>query len=421
MMTYINRAIEDILKNRFDTSKSVAITGARQVGKTTMTTHMFPKIRRINLKNVVLLNNAKEDPQGFLENFERPLFIDEVQMVPELIGVAKTILDEVSTRSNYLFSGSQKWELMKGLSESLAGMVSILELGTLSLREINNVSFNTPFIPTLDYFKEREKCIKKYNNLWKVIHRGGYPELYEDDPRDWEEYYSSYVKTYIERDVYDITKIRDNNLFYRFMVSVAARTGNMLDYSSISKDIGVSLETIRNWISVLEKTDIIYLLEPYYNSHLSRAIKTPKVYFRDTGLAAYLTSWLTPETLENGAMNGAFFETFVINEIIKSYINQGKDYKKRIYYYRGKDKVKKTQNGIDTFEENEIDLIIEENGVLYPIEIKKTTNPKSEMASAFDVLDKDLSKKRGIGAIICRGDYKLKLRDNLYALPIEYI
>lgn len=420
-MAYINRAIEEVLKNRFETAKSVAITGARQVGKTTMTKHIYSDIRRINLKNVVLYNNAKEDPQGFLENFERPLFIDEVQKVPELIEAAKTILDDVSTRGNYLFSGSQKWELMNGLSESLAGMVSILELGTLSLREINSISFNKPFIPTLEYLSEREKNIKKYDNLWKIIHRGGYPELYEDNPRDWEEYYSSYVSTYIERDVYDIIKIKDHNLFYRFMVSVAARTGNMLDYSSISKDIGVSLETIRNWVSVLEKTDIIYLLEPYYNSHLSRAIKTPKIYFRDTGLAAYLTSWLTPETLENGAMNGAFFETFVINEIIKSYINQGKDYKKRIYYYRGKDKVKKITNGIDSYEENEIDLIIEENGILYPIEIKKTTNPKSEMASAFDVLDKDIDKKRGIGVIICRGDYKLKLRDNLYALPIEYI
>jgi predicted AAA+ superfamily ATPase len=277
-----------------------------------------------------------------------------------------------------------------------------------------------PFIPTLDYFKEREKNLNKYVNLWKIIHRGGYPELYEDSPKDWEDFYSSYDRTYIERDVYDITKIRDYNLFYRFMVSVAARTGNMLDYSSISKDIGVSVETVRNWISVLEKTDIIYLLEPYYNSHLRRAIKTPKVYFRDTGLAPYLTSWLTPETLENGAMNGAFFETFVINEIIKSYINQGKDYRKRIYYYRGKDKVKKTVNGNEMFEEN-VDLIIEENGILYPIEIKKTANPKSEMASAFDVLDKDIDKNRGIGAIICRVDYKLKLRDNLYALPIECI
>ena len=154
MMAYINRAIEDTLKNRFETAKSVAITGARQVGKTTMTKHIYSNIRRINLKNVVLYNNAKEDPQGFLENFERPLFVDEVQMVPELIGAAKTILDDVSTRSNYLFSGSQKWTLMKGLSESLAGMVSILELGTLSLREINDISFNNPFIPSLEYFKE---------------------------------------------------------------------------------------------------------------------------------------------------------------------------------------------------------------------------------------------------------------------------
>ena len=310
---------------------------------------------------------------------------------------------------------------MKGLSESLAGMVSILELGTLSLREIYRISFNKPFIPTLDYIGEREKNIKKYDNLWEIIHKGGYPELYEEDPREWEEYYSSYVSTYIERDVYEITKIKDYNLFYRFMVSVAARTGNMLDYNSISKDIGVSLETVRIWISVLEKTDIIYLLEPYYNSHLTRAIKTPKIYFRDTGLAAYLSSWLTKETLENGAMNGAFFETFVINEIIKSYINNGKDYKKRIYYYRGKDKSKKKVDGQIVFEENEIDLIIEENGVLYPIEIKKTSNPNSDMASAFDVLDKDIDKKRGTGVIICRGDYKLKLRDNLYALPIEYI
>ena len=420
-MPYINRAIQDVLKNRFETAKSVAISGARQVGKTTMTKHIYADIKRINLKNVVLYNNAKEDPQGFLENFERPLFIDEIQKVPELIDAAKDILDNVKTKSNYIFSGSQKWELMKGLSESLAGMVAILELGTLSLREINNISFNIPFIPTLDYINKREKTIKKYENIWEIIHRGGYPELYDENPRDWEEYYSSYVSTYIERDVYEITKIKNYNLFYRFMVSVAARTGNMLDYSSISKDIGVSVETIRSWISVLEKTDIIYLLEPYYNSHLSRAIKTPKIYFRDTGLAAYLTSWLTKETLENGAMNGAFFETFIINEIIKSYINAGKNYKKRIYYYRGKDKAKKKVDGQDIFEENEIDLIIEENGILYPIEIKKTSNPKSDMASAFDVLDKDVDKKRGTGVIICRGEYKLKLRDNLYALPIEYI
>ena len=420
-MAYINRSLEKILVRRFESAKSVAITGARQVGKTTLTKHVYPNVKRINLKNVTLYNNAKEDPQGFLESFDRPLFIDEIQRVPELIDAAKVVLDDVTTRGNYIFSGSQKWGLMKGLSESLAGMVSIMELTPLSLREIYNIKFSDAFIPTNDYISKREKEIVKYDNLWEIIHKGGYPELYESDLREWEEYYSSYVSTYIERDVYEITKVRDFNTFYKFMVSVAARTGNMLDYNSIAKDVEVSVETVRLWISILEKTDIIFLLEPYYNSHLNRAIKTPKVYFRDTGLAAYLTSWLTKETLENGIMNGAFFETFVINEIIKSYINSGREYKNKIYYYRGKDKMKKKINGVTYEEENEIDFIIEENGVLYPIEIKKTTNPKSDMASAFDVLDKDTTKKRGTGVIICRGEYKLKLRDNLYALPIEYI
>ena len=318
-MEYINRAIEGVLQKRFESAKSVAVTGARQVGKTTMTKHVYPEIKRINLKNVALYNNAKNDPQGFLENFQTPLFIDEIQCVPELINSAKDILDNLEIKGNYLFSGSQKWALMKGLSVSLAGSVSILELATLSLREINKVKFNLPFIPTIEYFEKREKSLVKYNDLWNIIHKGGYPELYENNLREFEEFYSSYVSTYIERDVYYITKINDFNTFYRFMVSVAARTGNMLDYKNIANDVGVSLETIRNWISILEKTDIIYLLEPYYNSHLNRAIKTPKVYFKDTGLAAFLTSWLTPETLKNGAMNGAFFETFIINEIIKSY------------------------------------------------------------------------------------------------------
>ncbi len=420
-MKYINRAIENTLKERFISAKTVAISGARQVGKTTMTKHVYPEIKRINMKDIVLYSNAKEDPHGFLSSFKTPLFIDEIQKTPELISVVKTFIDDKPNKSQYLFSGSQKWELMKGLSESLAGMVSILELTTLSLREINNINFNKPFVPSEDYINSREKEIEKYSNIWETIHKGGYPELYDENPRDWEEFYSSYVATYIERDVYELIKIKDYNTFYKFMVSVAARTGNLLDYNNIAKDIGVSSETVKNWITILEKTDIIFLLEPYYNSHLNRALKTPKVYFKDTGLAAYLTSWLSAETLENGAMNGAFFETFIVNEIIKSYTNAGKNYKNRIYYYRGKDKIKKVSNGIATYEESEIDLIIEENGILYPIEIKKTSNPKVDMASAFVVLDKDVSKKRGTGAIICRGEYKLKLRDNLYLLPIEYI
>lgn len=418
-MSYIHRAIEEILLKKSKTSKSIAITGARQVGKTTLTTNLFSGVKRINLKNPSLLISAKNDPQLFLESFERPLFIDEIQKAPELIESAKVILDDVGGKFNYIFSGSQKWELMKGLSDSLSGMVSILELSTLSMREIYCVGTNKHFVPNEEYLSEREKELKKYSNIWKYIHNGMYPELYDDNPRDWEEFYSDYVKTYIERDVYEITKVRDYITFYRFLVSVAARTGNILDYTNISKDVGVSVETVKLWIGILEKTDIIYLLQPYYNSHLNRAIKSPKLYFRDTGLAAYLTSWLTKESLENGAMNGMFFETFVVNEILKSFTNEGKDYRNYVYYYKGKDKKKNKET--DEYEECEIDLIIEENGILYPIEIKKNSNPKSEMTSAFTVLDKDIDKKRGMGAIVCRCDYKIKLRENLYALPIDYI
>lgn len=418
-MAYIRRSIESVFLNRSRTSKSIALTGARQVGKTTLTTNLFPSIKRINMKNPALLIAAKEDPQLFLEGFSRPLFIDEIQQVPELIDSAKVIIDEVGGKFNYVFSGSQKWNLMKGLSESLSGVVSILELPTLSMREIYNIQFNKHFVPAEDYLKEREKYLKKYSNIWKYIHNGMYPELYDDNPREWEEFYSDYVKTYIERDVYEITKVRDYPTFYKFMVSVAARTGNVLDYTNIANDIGISADTVKLWIGILEKTDLISIIYPYANSHLNRAIKSPKIYFKDTGLAAYLTSWLSPETLENGAMSGAFFETFVINEILKSFANEGKDYRNYVHYYRGKDKKRNIENG--QFEECEIDLIIEENGILYPIEIKKNSNPTSLAASSFTILDKDIDKKRGTGGIVCRCENKIKLRDNLYTIPIEYI
>ena len=414
---YIERAIEKELSDRFFTSKAVAVTGARQVGKTTVTRHLFPEIRRINMKDSRLSNAAKEDPFSFLDGFGRPLFIDEVQAAPYLFNDVKVILDELGGKGNYLFSGSQKWELMKGLSESLAGSVSILEMATLSMREIFQVSYNLPFIPTEEYLREREKKLIKYKDVWQYIHNGFYPELYDDTPRRWEVFYRDYIATYMERDVYDILKIRDHTTFYRLLVSVAARTGSMLNYSNIADDIGVDSETVKSWIGVLENTGIVYILQPYYNSHLNRAIKTPKIYFRDTGLAAYLTNWMTKEQLRDGAMNGAFFETFVINEIMKSYINAGKDYSKYLYYYRGKDKKKK---GGESFE-NEIDFIIEDNDVLYPIEIKKNSAVKSDMAAAFPVLDKAIEKRRGPGTIICTSDYKLKLRENLLALPIEYI
>jgi hypothetical protein len=257
----------------------------------------------------------------------------------------------------------------------------------------------------------REENIKPYKNIWEIIHKGSYPELYDID-RDWQEYYSSYVSTYLERDINELIS-GDSLTFTRFLTAVAARTGEMLNYANIANETGVSEPTVKKWISVLERTGIVYLLQPYSQSALKRAIKTPKIYFRDTGLACYLTRWLTADALKCSAVAGSMFETFLVSEILKSYANEGKDYKFNIFYYRGKDK---NANG-----ENEIDLIIEENGIIYPIEIKMTGNPKASMAAANVILDKIPNKTRGMGVILCLIDKKTYLRENLVALPIEYI
>ena len=258
---------------------------------------------------------------------------------------------------------------------------------------------------------EREKEIKAYDDLWETIHKGSYPELY-DIERDWQEFYSSYVSTYLERDINDLIST-DSITFTKFLTAVAARTGEMLNYANVASEIGVSEPTIKTWISILERTGIVYLLQPYSASALNRAIKTPKIYFRDTGLACYLTRWLTADALKHSAVAGNMFETFMVSEILKSYTNEGKDYKYNIFYYRGKDK---KVNG-----ENEIDLIIEEDGVLYPVEIKMSGNPKANMGAANPVLDKVKDKSRGMGVVLCLIDKKTFLQENLVALPIEYI
>lgn len=410
-MAYIQRAITPILKKRISTTKCTLITGARQVGKSTLIKHEFPEYNRVNFDDKLTRLQAKEEPKLFFLNNPCPLFIDEVQKENSILEDIKLKVDESDERGMFILSGSQKLELMKGMSESLAGRVSISELSGLSLREIHGVEFNHHFVPTDDYINLREKEIKPYSNLWEIIHKGSYPELYDID-RDWQEYYSSYVSTYIERDINELISA-DSITFTKFLTVVAARTGEILNYTNIASEVGVSEPTIKNWISILERTGIVYLLQPYSASALNRAIKTPKIYFRDTGLACYLTRWLTADALKCSAVAGNIFETFVVSEILKSYTNEGKDYKFNIFYYRGKDK--------NSSSENEIDLIIEENGVLYPIGIKMSGNPKASMGATNPVLDKITDKSRGLGVILCLIDKKTYLRENLVALPIEYI
>ena len=410
-MAYIKRAISGVLKRRVKTSKCTLVLGARQVGKSTLIKKEFPKYNRTNFDDKLTRLQAKEEPKLFFLNNPCPLFIDEVQKEGSVLEEIKQIVDESDKRGQFILSGSQKLELMKGVSESLAGRVSLCELSGLSLREIYKVDFNKHFIPTDEYIKERENTLKKYEGIWDIIHKGSYPELY-DIERDWQEFYSSYVSTYLERDINELISA-DSLTFTKFLTAVAARTGEMLNYSNIAGDVGVSEPTIKNWISILERTGIVYILQPYSASALARIIKTPKIYFRDTGLACYLTRWLTADALKNSAVAGNMFETFVVSEILKSYSNEGRDYRFNIFYYRGKDK--------NASEENEIDLIIEENGILYPVEIKMSGNPKASMGAANPVLDKIPDKKRGLGVILCLIDRKTYLRENLIALPIEYI
>ena len=421
-MYTIKRHIAPVVERRARNSKAILLTGSRQVGKSTLYKHLFGNVGQVTFDDDLLLAQATDDIGLFLMNNPAPLVIDEVQKCPSIFNKLKIILDNTEEYGNFYLTGSQKLQLMEGISESLAGRISVVELDGLSLREINDIDFNHHFVPSPEYITAREQKLKKYpGDIWTTIHRGSYPELYSNPDREWIDYYQSYVKTYLERDVNKLIKARNHLTFVKFMTAVAARTGQIINYANIADQVGVSEVTIKEWVSILEKSGIIYILKPYTSSVLNRAIKTPKLYFRDTGLCSYLTRWLTPETLKNGAMAGAIFETFVINEILKSYTNEGLDYDFDVFFYNGRDKKKRRSDGGIEEITGEIDLIIQEGEILHPVEIKMSTMPKANMTSEFEVLDAIPDKKRGMGAIICLTDRKLYLRDNLVALPLWYI
>ncbi|MBQ5988048.1 MAG: ATP-binding protein [Oscillospiraceae bacterium] len=360
-MYSIKRNIEPVIERRAKNSKAILLTGPRQVGKSTLFKHLFNGVNQVQVTfdDDLLLLQVTEDPEMFMLNNPPPLMIDEVQKCPAVFNRLKIYLDNTDKCANFFLTDSQKLQLMEEISESLAGRVSIVELDGLS--------------------------------------------------------------TYLERDVNELIKARNHLTFVKFMTAIAARTGQILNYATIADQVGVSEVTIKEWISILEKSGIVYLLKPYTSSVLNRAIKTPKLYFRDTGLCSYLTRWLTPETLKNGAMSGAMFETFVISEILKSYSNEGLEYDFDVFYYNGKDKKKRKTDGSTEAIDGEIDLIIQEGDTLHPVEIKMSAMPKAIMASEFDILDGIPDKKRGMGAIICMHERKLYLRENLVALPFWYI
>jgi len=416
-MNYIQRALETIVRHAAETDKTLLLTGARQVGKSTLLKHLFQDgYRFVSLDDPFLEQQAKTDGGMFLTINQPPIVIDEVQSAPELFRYIKIRCDESDGTGLFCLSGSQPFHLMKGVSETLSGRIRIIELNGLSLREIQNDAFSGRFLPTTEYVTARSRTASPPENIWSVIHRGGYPALQNPDT-DWAAYYGDYVKTYLERDVRELSAVQDLNSFRQFLVAAAARTGQILNYANIAEEIGKDAATVRHWVSLLEASGIVYLLEPFANSALRRAIKTPKLFFRDTGLACYLTRWLTPETLAYGAMSGHIFETFVVSEILKSFANSGLDYRHFVSFYRGYDR----RPGKTTEQENEIDLIIEENGILYPIEIKRNANVTASECSAFQVLDTVANKTRGQGAIVCNCPQPGVLRENVLQIPVWYI
>jgi len=418
---YISRFMDGLLKSAVKTYGAVLVTGPRQVGKSTMIEHVLPGRRYVTLDDPFVEEQAKIDSRTFMQLNPPPVTIDEVQHAPVLFRFIKKTVDEDRRKKGlYCLSGSQPYQLMQGVSESLSGRVRILEMNGLSLREMQGDAFAERVLPTDEYVLSRTRSAKDPGSIWHIIHRGGYPELQNAD-LDWNAYYADYVKTYLERDVRSLKAVHDLTAFRRFMVAAASRTAQVLNYSNIADEIGKDVGTVKSWISILETSGIVYLLQPYASSELKRATRAPKLHFRDMGLVAYLTRWLSPEALACGAMAGPVFESFVVSEILKSFSNAGLEYRDFVSYYRGRDKMRVMKEGVREEVECEIDLVIEENGVLYPIEVKKDSNPKSNDAAAFVVLEKIRGKKRGQGAIVCNCASPVHLRDNLLLLPVWYL
>lgn len=406
---YIKRHAENTVKKLSEMFGAVLVAGPRQVGKTTMLEKLTNGMNMVTLDDPILRASAEEESVTFFKDNPPPVFVDEIQKAPALFEQVKLSLDRSRQKGQFFMCGSQQFKMMKGVSESLAGRIGLVTLLGLSLREAYNVDCDAPFIPTAEYFDKRKQNIAdiSYDDVWNIIHRGSMPELRENPEFDWQMFYAAYVRTYIERDVRELSEISDSVKFTKFMVAAAAATGQLLNVASLARDVGISQPTAERWLSILVASNIVYLLQPYSNSITKRAVKTPKLYFLDTGLAAYLTRWNTPDVLKNGAMAGAFFETFVISEIIKSYYNKGL-LELPLYFYRDKDM-------------NEIDLLIDESGTLYPIEMKKHADPSKKDIEAFGALDNLPNVNRGAGGVVCLYDNLVTLRGEDKIIPIKYL
>ena len=408
---YYPRHIEPVVQRIAKRKPVIVLTGARQVGKSTMLKKVYSTINYITLNSPLVRQSAEENPSLFFEVNKPPIIVDEIQKGAKLFDYIKDIVDKDKLKGQFYLTGSQSLKLMRNVSESLAGRAGIIKMLGISRRELNFAKYREPFKPTAEHMEklEKEQLELDYEKIIEQIHKGFFPELYEfeSDLKDWNDYYSSYFQTYIEKDIRDVLNIRDESAFIKFVKATASLTGNMLNHTTIAEICGKDVKTVKSWLSALESSGLAYLLEPYHNNFNKRLIKSPKLYFLDTGLACWLLGWNTPTQLINGAMWGNIFESFVFSEILKSYYNDG-IVKPPLYYYRDKDK-------------NEIDLIIEDGSTLYPVEIKATSDPKKSMISAFKYLENIPGKNVGTGAVVCLAKKRLPMSDKVWIMPVNLI
>ncbi len=406
---YVKRTLESFIQSATNQFPVILVTGARQVGKTTILRHLCQTTRTyVTLDDPLLLNLAKTEPALFLQRFPSPVLIDEIQYAPELLPYIKMAVDEQREPGRFWLTGSQQFHLMRNASESLAGRVAVVNLLGLSQRELLGHGLTTPpFLPTAEAVRQRNRPEQPLTlkDLYFRIWRGSFPAIATNDAIDRDLFYGSYVQTYLQRDVRDLAHIGDELAFLRFLRAVAARTGQLLNLAELARDADIAPNTAKHWLSILQTANLVYLLEPYHTNLTKRLVKAPKLYFLDTGLVAYLTEWATPETLEAGALSGAIFETWVVTELLKSYWHNGR--RAPFYFYRDKD-------------QREIDLLILQNDLIYPLEIKKTASPGKDDLRHFRTLER-LGLTVGEGGIICLVTQSLPITEQMQSIPASVI
>lgn len=403
---FIQRTLAESILAASRSFYAVLLTGPRQVGKTTLLQSLQNR-SYVSLDDIDTRLSAQKDPAGFIDRLKLPVLIDEVQHVPDLFPYIKMVVDTAKQPGLFWLTASQQFAMIKNVSESLAGRVAILEMQGISLAEEEHRAATPAFIPLAETLQDRQNIAKHIDegDVFHKIWRDSYPPVVTAKEDIWQRFYGAYLTTYIERDVRDYLKIDDRMAFYQFIQLAASRTGQMLNYTDMSKELGVSLPTIKSWFNVLLATGLVVVIQPYATHFSKRLLKKPKFYFMDTGLCCYLTGWLNPEVLAKGAMSSAMLKTFVVSEIIKSYIHHGKRHP--LFYYADKDK-------------KEVDLLIYHSGHLYPIEIKKAASIYNTGFKGFDFLQK-LKIPMGHGCVLCFHKSLIPFNKDIDLVPIGYL